>query len=151
MFGAPVALSPGNFVAGASSFVNVYSLASGRFTPVVPCRVFDTRLDAPPLPLLNGIARAWIVRDRCGIPATARSVTANVTITQANASGNLVFYPANQSVPGTNTVSFSAGQTRANNATLALGGDGAADLRVLPTIAGGGSVHVILDVSGYFE
>ena len=150
-FGAPVAFSPQNLIGGGSSLLNIYSLSSGRFTPVTPCRVFDTRFDQPPLPLRNGVGRAWIVSGTCGIPASARSVAANVTITQASGPGHLVFHAANQLVPGTSTLSFGAGQTRANNATLALGGDGTAELRAFPAIAASGSVHVILDVSGYFE
>jgi hypothetical protein len=46
---------------------------------------------------------------------------------------------------------FAAGQTRANNAVLSLPGDGAGTLNVDPFVLGGGSVHLIVDVVGYFE
>jgi hypothetical protein len=50
--------------------------------------------------------------------------------------------------PSTSNVNFSAGQTRANNAMLGLA-TGQVDARA--TVAGGGTVHLVLDVSGYYE
>ena len=49
----------------------------------------------------------------------------------------------------TSTINFSTGQTRANNAILPLDGNGI--LTVSPEIAGTGSVHLILDLNGYFS
>jgi hypothetical protein len=50
--------------------------------------------------------------------------------------------------PGISTLNFTAGQTRANNGIVGLGAGG--DLTLYSAQASGG-VHVILDVSGYFE
>jgi hypothetical protein len=51
-------------------------------------------------------------------------------------------------VPLASTINYRAGQTRANNAIVPLGRDG--DLRVTAGQAVG-SVHVVVDVFGYFE
>jgi hypothetical protein len=45
-------------------------------------------------------------------------------------------------------MNFTAGQTRANNATLPLGVNG--DVKVFGALLSG-SVHFILDVTGYYQ
>ena len=57
-------------------------------------------------------------------------------------------YPAGTPRPGTSSLNFAAGQTRANNGIVSLGTAG--DLAFFSGQASG-SVHVILDVNGYFE
>ncbi len=57
-------------------------------------------------------------------------------------------YPGTATLPGTSSLSFSAGQTRANNAVLGLATDGSGTFRVFNGSAG--TVHVIVDVNGYF-
>ena len=52
-------------------------------------------------------------------------------------------------MPATSTLNFGTGQTRANNAVLALGTGG--QVAVLPSVTGGGTAHLALDVVGYFE
>lgn len=46
---------------------------------------------------------------------------------------------------------FGQGQTRANNAILPLAANGSGTLAITPFVAGNGTVHVIVDVVGYFE
>jgi hypothetical protein len=46
------------------------------------------------------------------------------------------------------TINYVAGQTRANNAVTRLGASGTLEVYVGQS---GGSVHVIVDVNGYFE
>ena len=46
-------------------------------------------------------------------------------------------------------VTFAAGGTRANNAILQISNSGV--LKVAPSVAGGETVHVVLDVNGWFE
>jgi hypothetical protein len=67
----------------------------------------------------------------CGVPATARSVAANltVTVTGSTGGGHVVLYPASSPVPTTSNVNFSTGQTRANNAIAALPASGQIDAR----------------------
>ena len=59
-------------------------------------------------------------------------------------------FPAATPVPSTTTLNFGVGQTRANNAVMRLGLAG--ELAARATISGqpAGTVHVVVDVTGYF-
>jgi hypothetical protein len=122
-----------------------------RFRTVPPCRLVDSRdLDGPrggPR-LAAREEREFRVAGRCEIPATARELSLNVTVTQPTAPGYLSLYPAGNPEPPTSNINFATNETRANNAIVALG-----DLESLTVRAGlaSGFVHVILDVNGYFE
>jgi hypothetical protein len=144
-------------LSGPSGAAIAYGQATGRihdpgnlFT-VAPCRVLDTRDPAGPYggPALGaGQSRAFTLAGRCGIPASARAVTLNLTVTGPTAAGNLRLYPADQALPSTSTLNYSSGQTRANNAIVGLSPSGALAVR---SAQAAGTVHVILDVTGYFE
>ena len=122
------------------------------FHPVTPCRVADTRDPAGPaagVPL--GAAQTLIlpVAGRCGIPSTAISVAANITVANPTATGSLSVFAGGPIVSGTTEVPVTAGKTRAMNAIPILGTTGSLSVRAgLPE---GGTTHVLLDVSGYFE
>jgi Divergent InlB B-repeat domain len=117
------------------------------FYTVTPCRVLDTR---PASPLVSGMPRTLQIVGACGIPGTAKAVSLNVTAVLPNSSGNLVLWPADLPKPGAST-NFSAGLTRANQTILALATNGAGSLQAEAFIVGGGTVHLILDVNGYFQ
>jgi hypothetical protein len=121
------------------------------FYTVAPCRAVDTRGAAGPVggPALSaGGTRDFPVRGRCGIPATAKAVALNVTVTGATASGDLRLYPTGLAPPATSTINWRAGQTRANNAIVFFGAAGSIGVRCdMP----GGATHVVLDVDGYFQ
>ena len=121
------------------------------FHTLSPCRVVDTRGAAGPVggPALAAAAsRSFTVVGRCGVPATAWALSLNVAVTNATAAGNLRVYPGGTPVPGSSTLNYVAGQTRANNATVSLGpaGDVAAFCGQTS-----GTTDFILDVNGYFE
>jgi hypothetical protein len=115
------------------------------FYTVPPCRVADTRTG---LPLASGESRSFPVAGLCGIPATARAVAVNLTAISPTGTGSLTVWPAGGLAPTASALNFAAGQTRANNALLLLGNDG---LAVRPQVGGSGTVHLVLDVSGWFE
>jgi N-acetylneuraminic acid mutarotase len=121
-----------------------------RFHTVPPCRLVDTRTtDGPALSPAN--LRLFGVIDRCGIVTTAKAVVANLTVVGATGGGFLQTWSADQPQPGTSVINFSPGQTRANNAILQLSADGLGMIAVRPVVLGGGTVDLIIDVSGYFE
>lgn len=123
----------------------------GFFT-LTPCRVADTREPAGPYggPVLSaGSSRAFTMVDRCGIPASATAVALNVTITGPTVLGHLTVFPDGAPVPLASTINFRAAQTRANNAIVRLGAAGA--IAVVSGQLPGGTVHVIIDVNGYFR
>jgi hypothetical protein len=119
------------------------------FYSVPPCRVIDTRSANPPA-LAPAATRVFpVTGGSCGIPATARSISVNLTVTGASAPGDLTVFPGDHTAPGTSTINFGSGQTRANNAIVQLSGDGAGTIGVFNGSAG--AVDFILDVNGYFE
>lgn len=122
-----------------------------RFYTVPPCRLVDTRAAAGATggPALAASAtRAFPLAGRCGTSPTARAVAVNVTVTGSAAGGFLTLFPSGAAAPPTSTINFGPGATRANNAVVAPGAGGS-----LAVFAGlqSGSVHVILDVAGYFD
>jgi len=127
-----------------------------RYFTVAPCRVADTRNTIGPSggPALGANSdRAFPVAGLCGVPATAKAVAGNVTVTGASVAGDLRFYPAGaaQGLPLASAINFGAGQTRANNAIMRLGAGGKATVRCGIPEGSGGQTHFILDVMGYFE
>jgi hypothetical protein len=115
---------------------------------ISPCRAFDSRLNPPVLS--SGVQRtAPIVQSGCPVPTSAVVVAANVTVTSATGTGYLVMWPAYVGKPSTSVINFTAGRTVANNAMLGLDDQGA--LLIEPFVTGGGTVQVIIDVSGYFQ
>jgi subtilisin family serine protease len=145
---------PGHTAAVPASSCSPASQGLDFFT-VAPCRVLDTRGQPGPNggPALgSGVPRLLPVAGRCGIPPTARAVAVNVTVTGPTAAGHLGFAVGGCPVPpGTSTINFSAGQTRANLAILPLATNGTGAITVFPTVLAAGNVHLILDVTGYFE
>jgi Tol biopolymer transport system component len=131
------------------AFIHADPLPGRDFFTATPCRVLDTRQQGPAL--ASGVERTFAVEGLCGIPATARAVVVNVTAVQPTGAGHVVLHPGDLAAPLTSTINFTAGATRANNAILALAFDGTGTLAATPVVAGGGTVHLILDVSGWFE
>ena len=116
-----------------------------------PCRVLDSREPMGPwggLPLAAGQERTLTIVGACAIPATAKGLSFNITATAATANGHIRVYPSGTPRPGASTVNFVAGQTRANNGIVKLGAAG--DLTLFSGQASG-TVHVVIDVNGYFE
>jgi hypothetical protein len=113
-----------------------------------PCRLVDTR--GSQAPALAAYERRVLAATggTCGVPATAVAVAVNVTVTGATAPGHIRLAPGN-GLTDSSTVNFSAGQTRANNAIVLLATDTTGG--VSATNQSSSPVHLILDVSGYFE
>ncbi len=141
----------------ASTGVAAGATATGpgatAFHTLTPCRAIDTRRAIGPLggpPLGAGAIRSFDVRSICGVPASARVVSANVTVTNTSAAGTLILYPGDlPAAPNAVTLAFRAGQTRANNALVGLAADGSGAFKIANTTAG--PLDVIVDVNGWFE
>jgi PKD repeat protein len=128
------------------------SSTATRFYTVTPCRAIDTRnangATGGPALVANG-ARVFPLAGTCGIPSTAISVSANVTVVGPLAQGQLRIFPGNTTPPSTSAISFRAGRTRGNNGTVALATDGTGTIGVKNDAAG--AVQFALDVNGYFR
>jgi RHS repeat-associated protein len=123
------------------------------FYTISPCRVLDTRNPTGPYggpALAAGSQRTFQISGTCGIPVDGViAVSANITVTGAAGAGDLRMFRADLSTPSlASVISFSAGQTRANNGVLGLSANGGL---AVDTDMAGGTVHVIIDVNGYFQ
>jgi len=119
---------------------------SSRFYTLDPCRLVDTR--STNAPALGPGSRSFTLAGACGLPADARAVSLNVTITGPTQPGDLRIYPADASLPLVSTINYSPGQTRANNAVASLSASGALAVQCDQAA---GTVHLIVDVNGYFK
>jgi hypothetical protein len=120
---------------------------------LTPCRLLDTRASTGFLggpALVANAPRLFPVGGVCGIPATARAIAANVTVSDPTSDGLLRIHASDIGAPDATVINFRARQTRANNATIALGPDAEFTVR-FETAASAGQVHVIVDVVGWYE
>lgn len=126
----------------------------GRFFTVMSCRLYDSRND-PAGPLAGGQTRVISALGSVGtcgqLTPAVKSLAINVTALGATAGGHLQLYPANVAAPNTSVINFAAGQTRANNAILNLATNAAGTLAIRAGLPPGQTVHVIVDVAGYFD
>ena len=136
-------------VGGGILFLSVPSLADGpfQFYTLTPCRVLDTRDSSGPtsgMPLQDGATQTFEVQGSCGIPVGAKAVTVNITAVSPTGQGHFRVFPSDVALPTVSTLNFPAGSgALANGAIVPL-----ADQTVEP---GSGTVHMILDVTGYFQ
>ena len=94
------------------------------------------------------MTRTFGLAGACGVPATARALALNVTVTGPTVAGHLRLHSPDELRPATSTVNFAAGQTRAIGTQVRLGSAGS--LSVYCSMAAG-TAHLVLDVAGYFE
>jgi hypothetical protein len=134
-----------------SATLGVASPPATSFYTVAPCRVADTRTTpngpyAGPA-LAAGATRTFDFAGRCGVPASVRAVSVNLAVTGPSAAGSCALFPAGGAA-STAAITYSAGQTRGNNAISGVGASAGLSVRCSQA---GGTVHAILDVNGYFE
>ncbi len=125
---------------------------AATLTTLPPCRAIDTRgavgpAGAPAL-AANG-TRTFPITGTCGVPSGAVAVAANVTVTGSTAAGSVRVGPAG-TTPSLDTLPFRAGQTRADNLVMGLFGTPAGSVTVGSTIPSG-TVHLVVDVTGYWQ
>lgn len=138
---------------GAGVFTQRYLLPGLDFHTLVPCRLFDTRTSGTKQPLQSGgTGRQFLISGECGIPLTARAISVNLTVLDAMGNGNVALFPGDVEAPSVSNINFSPGLTRANNAIVALARNGSGEIIARAFVnALNGTVHLILDVNGYFE
>lgn len=144
-------VAPGNVGVRARTL-----LRSDNFYTLTPCRFLDTRNPTGPLggpSLQPGAVRSFAVAGICGVPTSAKSLSINVTVTDAAVGGSIVVSPGDANgtgpIPNTSTINFSAGNTRANNAVIHLAADGSGSFNV--KLLSSTTADFIIDVNGYFQ
>jgi hypothetical protein len=135
------------------------------FHTISPQRYLDTRYDGGgPFPPQGSIGEFFIFdfgdpNYFSGgfpneVPPDAKAIACNLTVTGPTSGGNLRAFPGNSDViPLVSNLNFITGQTVANYAIVgtATPADGAFQAAVgLHNASIRGSVHVIVDISGYF-
>lgn len=135
----------------ASASTDVLADVNGYFAPpgsgglslyaVTPCRAGDTRLtQSSPV---TGVKDFAISASSCGLPATAKAYSFNVTAVPPGPLGYLTIWPAGSTMP-------------VASALNALDGSITANAAIVPAANGSVSVfvsapsHVVLDANGYF-
>jgi hypothetical protein len=129
-----------------------------QYFAVTPCRVADTRnatgTNGGPA-LTANTTRSFKIQGLCGVPVGAKAVTINVTIVSPNLStsgGFASLFPSGAGAPGVSTINFTnADNALANGAIVPLSTN-TLDLSVFFNAynLGSGTVHLVLDVTGYF-
>ena len=139
------------YLAGASANVMVDVVGwygptgTARFTPIQPVRAVDTR--TANVPLGAGEERAFAISSAAGLPGGAIAVAATVTATRSTApSTYLTLSSSGAARPTTSDLNVRQAQDQANMAVVGLGSGGS--VRVYNNL---GSVHVLVDVTGYFQ
>jgi len=118
---------------------------AGRFHPLTPARVLDTRATASPV--RAGTDRQVPVTGVGGVPSSGVSaVVLNATVPAPPASGYLQLYPTgSKPTSPTSSVNWRLGRTTANAVTVGVGAGGSVGLQV-----GTGAADVVLDVVGWY-
>jgi hypothetical protein len=149
---APCLCGPG-FCSIAGMLLDDFSLTKAPpppptlFHTVPPCRLLDTR-SAGGGPISAQAEIRISTFGLCGIPSTAKALALNLTATEATDAGDLRLITPGGGLPIVSTINYGPAQTRANNAIIALGADG--DV-IVHSDQRAGSVHFIIDVTGYFQ
>jgi hypothetical protein len=125
--------------------ISGYFPAGSSFSPIAnPTRLLDTR-DGTALPSVGAnTVQQLVVADGVRVPADAKAVVVNVTVTRPAASGFLTVWPCGPTQPTASNLNFVASQTVAN---LVLGKVGIGGKLCLSSSA---TTDLIVDISGYF-
>ncbi|MFI8966067.1 protease pro-enzyme activation domain-containing protein [Streptomyces sp. NPDC053493] len=124
---------------------------AATFNALPPSRILDTRYaigraGTAPVPAKGTVKLK--VTGQGGVPATGvTSVVMNVTATAPTTGGFLIAYPTGATRPDSSNSNWLKGETVPNLVTVPVGKDGSVDLYN----AGGGTVHFIADISGYYS
>lgn len=133
-----------NHAGSAHAIVDVFGYyspnARGRFTPVVPSRLLDSR-DGGGAKFGPGGTRTVT-----GVPAGAVAAAVNLTATETDTNTHLIAWATGSARPDTSNLNASPGLDVPNHSTVPVDGQGRFDL-----YNNAGSTHVIADLFGYYK
>jgi hypothetical protein len=147
-----VVTSGGSPATLGSSFFYTQNAPVARFYTLSPCRLVDTRNAAGPLggpALATAQRRTFQAAGQCGIPTSARTISANITVVSPAAGGSFSLYPGNGLPLGTSSLNFNAGDVRAGATLIQLATDGTGTFGISNNAAG--TSQLVVDVNGYFQ
>jgi hypothetical protein len=115
------------------------------FAPVPPARLVDTRTDGVTPRLGAGTMTRIQVTGHGGVPAGAKAVLTNTTVTEPTGSGFLTMWNCSAERPEVSTLNFAMYETVANTATIPL--DAAGGLCAFSSV----SADLVIDIGGYYS
>ncbi len=123
--------------------------SANGYTPMDPTRFVDSRegLGTSRGPVPGQSQFAVQIAGTRGVPAGAKAVALNVTVTGPRAAGHLTVFPSGQAAPNTSNLNFTGGQTIANAVIVPVGADG----RIIVRNGGWDPADVIVDVVGHYS
>ena len=149
------------FGAGAGASVNATFDVNGYFKsdaplmyhPVAPCRAVDTTDPAMGGPaLVTEVVRTFQIQGNCGVPVGAKAVALRLKVSVPTSVGVMSVYPSDVSLPPNSTIQFDANEPELSMGTIVALSTLANDLAVSPNkMTAGGTVHLLIDVFGYFQ
>jgi hypothetical protein len=126
--------------------------SSVGLTPLTPARFLDTRSGVGLLGKqgagdanVRNLTVAGTTQSGTTVPASARAIAANITVTNPTSGGFLTVWNTGATRPDVSNVNFTPGLTVANFAILPLGTSGQ-----ISFFNAFGDTDVLLDISGYF-
>jgi len=135
----PVELDPDYAVAG--------TLRGGRFNPLTPVRVVDSRsYNGVSSPVPAGGERVFTIGN---LPPSgmANAISVDINPIAPTATGYLTIYPTGSTRPGVSNVNFQSGQAVSNSAFVKLGSNNQVTVYNSTTA----SLHVAIDMTGWFS
>jgi hypothetical protein len=139
-----------HILADLAGYFSNTAAGGSSFAPAGPVRLMDTRTGAGGTtgPVAAGTTVRLQVAGVAGVPSSGvTSVVLNLTAVSPSGSGFLEAYPDGTTAPTVSDVSFGGGLNAANMITVPLGADG----KVAIVVGGGGSVHILADLAGYYH
>ena len=153
------AVAAGVFSAApASASVTHYASDGSTYHAVQPYRLVDTRPNSGQIGAGDTLTAGRTITFKVApsgiapndVPWGATAVVVNITAVNPTSVGYLTAFAAGQTVPFISTVNFIAGQTVANQATVALGDTGDGNYGNMTIYNFTGSTDVVVDVQGYY-
>ncbi len=122
--------------------------AGGLYVPRTPSRIVDSRdgTGTTAAPWGPAETRAITVAGVAGVPIEATAVVATVTAVVPSTLTHLTVWPTGETMPVASSLNAAAGGVAANTVVATVGAGGAVSV-----FNNAGSVHVLIDVTGYFR
>ena len=144
------------FLAGLISLVLTAIAPSAQaqysYFALNPCRIVDTRnpvsVNGGPIMAANS-TRSFTIRGVCGVPTSAKAVSLNLALTGMSAGGYVTLWPSGSTQPVVSSINFTGTESALANGAIVGLSTNAQDLSVF--LGSPGNLHVIIDVTGYFQ
>ncbi|MCA1684193.1 MAG: putative Ig domain-containing protein, partial [Actinobacteria bacterium] len=144
----PITVSATNGLAPVASQTFTIAVVAGRYTPLTPARILDSRNGTGGgFRLGPGQSFDLQVSGQGGVPVTgAEAAVMNVAVTNTSTQSYLTAYPTGEARPLAANLNWVGGLTVSNRAMVKLGAGGKVSL-----YNNSGSTDVIVDVNGWYS